>query len=258
MGKDWGLLSHRRELRVPLCLPTPLVEADWTPACPLEWRPPLGLDLASTNGSKWGWDSWRCLRATQQLSPKPSKFPFPNPCVPLSHYVGSDSATPWTITHQAPLPMDFPGKSPEIGCHFFLQGIFLMQGLNPHLLHWQQVLYHQATREASLTYTPWTLTTLTSGSPPAVSWLPSTQAQPLAHLQFKVSGKGAAPHLGPSHPRDAGKGVEWCQPADVTNRGGAVGRIPWAAVHLLPVGCLLVYLLRKPHANGSQVKTKSL
>ena len=25
----------------------------------------------------------------------------------------------------------------EIGCHFFLQGIFLTQGLNPHLLNWQ-------------------------------------------------------------------------------------------------------------------------
>ena len=24
-----------------------------------------------------------------------------------------------------------------MGCHFLLQGIFLTQGLNPHLLHWQ-------------------------------------------------------------------------------------------------------------------------
>ena len=34
-------------------------------------------------------------------------------------------------------PWDFPGKHTEVGCHFFLQGIFLTQGLNPHLLHWQ-------------------------------------------------------------------------------------------------------------------------
>ena len=34
-------------------------------------------------------------------------------------------------------PWDFPGKHTEAGCHFFLQGIFLTQGLNPHLLHWQ-------------------------------------------------------------------------------------------------------------------------
>ena len=25
-----------------------------------------------------------------------------------------------------------------VGCHFFLQGIFSTQGLNPHLLHWQE------------------------------------------------------------------------------------------------------------------------
>ena len=34
-------------------------------------------------------------------------------------------------------PWDFPGKSTGVGCHFLLQGIFLTQGLNPHLLHWQ-------------------------------------------------------------------------------------------------------------------------
>ena len=35
---------------------------------------------------------------------------------------------------------DFPGKNTGVGCHFFLQGIFLTQGSNPHLLcllHWQ-------------------------------------------------------------------------------------------------------------------------
>ena len=35
---------------------------------------------------------------------------------------------------------DFPGKNIGVGCHFFLQGIFLTQGLSPsllHLLHWQ-------------------------------------------------------------------------------------------------------------------------
>ena len=36
---------------------------------------------------------------------------------------------------------DFPGKNTGVGCHFFLQGIFLIQGLNPHLLHWQVVLF---------------------------------------------------------------------------------------------------------------------
>ena len=34
-------------------------------------------------------------------------------------------------------PWDFPGKSPGVGCHFLLQGIFLTQASNPNLLHWQ-------------------------------------------------------------------------------------------------------------------------
>ena len=35
-------------------------------------------------------------------------------------------------------PWNFPGKNTGTGCHFLLQGIFLTQGLNPHLLHWQR------------------------------------------------------------------------------------------------------------------------
>ena len=34
-------------------------------------------------------------------------------------------------------PWDFLGKNTGVGCHFLLQGIFLTQGLNSHLLHWQ-------------------------------------------------------------------------------------------------------------------------
>ena len=37
-------------------------------------------------------------------------------------------------------PWDFPGKNTGVGCHTRLQGIFLTQGSNPHLLclvHWQ-------------------------------------------------------------------------------------------------------------------------
>ena len=41
-------------------------------------------------------------------------------------------------------PWDFPGKNTGVGCHFFLQEIFLTQGSNPHLfhlLHCRQILY---------------------------------------------------------------------------------------------------------------------
>ena len=46
-------------------------------------------------------------------------------------------------------PWDFPGRSPGVGCHFLLQGIFLTQGLNPGLPHCRQTLYclsHQGSR----------------------------------------------------------------------------------------------------------------
>ena len=50
-------------------------------------------------------------------------------------------ATPWTITCQAQkILWNFPGKNTGVGCHFWLQAIFPMQGSNPHflhLLHWQ-------------------------------------------------------------------------------------------------------------------------
>ena len=38
-------------------------------------------------------------------------------------------------TCQAPCPWDFPGKNTGTGCYFLLQGIFLTQGSNSHLLH---------------------------------------------------------------------------------------------------------------------------
>ena len=53
--------------------------------------------------------------------------------------VVSDVLTLWTTTLQAPLPMEFFRKNTEVGCHFLLQGIFLTQGSNRHLLcllHW--------------------------------------------------------------------------------------------------------------------------
>ena len=34
-------------------------------------------------------------------------------------------------------PWEFPRKNTGVGCHFLLQGIFLTQGSNPCLLHWQ-------------------------------------------------------------------------------------------------------------------------
>ena len=49
--------------------------------------------------------------------------------------------TPWTVTCQAPLSWDSPGRNFGVSCHFLLQGIFLTQELNPGLLHCRQILY---------------------------------------------------------------------------------------------------------------------
>ena len=63
--------------------------------------------------------------------------------------VMSDSATPWTITHQAPLPMEFSRQEYWSGLSFptpeglpdpGIKQMSLTQGSNPcllHLLHWQ-------------------------------------------------------------------------------------------------------------------------
>ena len=57
---------------------------------------------------------------------------------------------PWTLAHQTPLSMDFPGKSGNwSGLPFPSPGdLPTTQGLNPCLLHWQAYSYHWATREA--------------------------------------------------------------------------------------------------------------
>ena len=50
----------------------------------------------------------------------------------------SDSATLWTVATQVPLSMEF--LNTRVGYHFFLQGIFLIQGSNLSLLHCRQIL----------------------------------------------------------------------------------------------------------------------
>ena len=57
------------------------------------------------------------------------------------NHVMSDSVWPCRLQPARLLyPWDSPGKNTGAGCHFLLQGIFLTQELNPHLLrllHWQ-------------------------------------------------------------------------------------------------------------------------
>ena len=61
-------------------------------------------------------------------------------------------ATLWTVTRKAPLSMDSPSKNTGVGRHALLQGNFPAQGSNLCLLHYRQILYCWATREAHLAY----------------------------------------------------------------------------------------------------------
>ena len=60
----------------------------------------------------------------------------------ISRVMPDSFVTLWTVACQAPLSMGSPGKNIGVSCHFFLQGLFLTQGCNPFLLHWQVILYH--------------------------------------------------------------------------------------------------------------------
>ena len=56
-------------------------------------------------------------------------------CAALSHSVVSNSLGPHGLQSSRLLcPWDSPGKSTGVGCHDLLQGIFLIQGLNPLLM----------------------------------------------------------------------------------------------------------------------------
>ena len=66
--------------------------------------------------------------------------------------VTSDSLWPCGLQPTRLLrPWDFPGKSTGVGCHFFLQGVFPTQGLNPGLPHCRQTLY-RLSHQGSLLY----------------------------------------------------------------------------------------------------------
>ena len=72
----------------------------------------------------------------------------------LSCSVTSDSLRPQGLQLARLLcPWNFSGKNAGVGCHFLLQGIFLIQGSNSHLLcknsfNGRQILYHCTTWKA--------------------------------------------------------------------------------------------------------------
>ena len=61
--------------------------------------------------------------------------------VKWSRSVVSDSATPWTVAHQAPRSVGFSRHECWSGLPFPSPGSFPTQGLNPGLLHCRQTFY---------------------------------------------------------------------------------------------------------------------
>ena len=95
----------------------------------INWQTQKQIWWNVTTGNKWS-------EVSQTLSELKEGFIYIHMLFSCS--VVSDSfVTPWTVLHQAPLSMEFPGKNTGMHCYFLLQGIFPTQGSNLRLLHWQ-------------------------------------------------------------------------------------------------------------------------
>ena len=83
-----------------------------------------------------------------QASVQHGPGPDPHPDLPLNCVVEVTQSCPalcdpvdWSPTGSS-CPWDSPSKNTGVGSHSLLQGIFLIQRLNPGLLHCRQILYH--------------------------------------------------------------------------------------------------------------------
>ena len=78
---------------------------------------------------------WRSKQEKRQEGPAHVREISPSSIPSITCSIMSNSfVTPWTIAHQSPLSWDFTGNNIGVDCHALLHGIFLTQGLNPHLL----------------------------------------------------------------------------------------------------------------------------
>ena len=110
----------------------------------LGFLPPFHLTIhlkedrcsAFRTGSPWeGRPDATCRRAAGEMFWERPGSVRSSPSLVLSHLSCVRLfATPWTVTHQAPLSMDSPGRSSGAGCLALLEGIFPTQGSDPCLL----------------------------------------------------------------------------------------------------------------------------
>ena len=99
-----------------------------------KWKPTPVFLPGKPHGQRSlaSYSAWGCKRVRHDFAPEPQQQHMQ--CVLGSlQLIG----TPRTGAHQALLSMEFSRKNTGMGCHFLLQRIFLTQGSNPGLLHWQ-------------------------------------------------------------------------------------------------------------------------
>ena len=89
-------------------------------------------------GSQKSWTQLRDQTTTKQIA-------FPTEGNSVSSSVVSDSLRPHGLWPTRLLCLwNSPGNNTGVGCLFFLQGIFLTQGLNLGFLHCRQILYSRS------------------------------------------------------------------------------------------------------------------
>jgi len=95
-------------------------------------------------GHNWTTNTFTIFRITRAL-------------VQFSRSVVSNSLRPHGLQHaRPPCPWNFPGKNTGVGSHSFLWGILLTQGLNPGLLHCNQILLpSEPSRKPSVMLRQW-------------------------------------------------------------------------------------------------------
>ena len=88
--------------------------------------------IISQQRAMYDWQSRKTMRVTLSCA-----------CVCAHRWVVSNSLWPHGLEPASLFcPWDFPDKNTEVGCHFFLQGIFLTHKSNRCLLHckWSPIL----------------------------------------------------------------------------------------------------------------------
>ena len=99
-------------------------------------------------GAKAGYCAYTLHRAlprgwTDQLSHSPGPTPGPIPALCLVAQSCPTLCNPMDCSPAGSSVLgDSPSRNTGVGCHALLQGIFPIQGSNPGLPHWRQILYH--------------------------------------------------------------------------------------------------------------------